>query len=191
LHNLNFESFTYDGTVKIALNLQEATSSISVNAKELTLNEGEVYIESSKETVKVSDISYDKKSEIAKLSLEKEIPGEGTASLTIKFSGALNHEMAGFYRSAYKNDGKDDWMYSTQFESCDARRAFPWLVNHVEFYYQKLTPHTASTSPTLRLPSTFPSSSLRTTPPFLTSLRRMLLRSMEVSRRFPSSPLPR
>ncbi|KAI5797320.1 peptidase family M1-domain-containing protein [Pyronema domesticum] len=125
LHNLNFESFTYDGTVKIALNLQEATSSISVNAKELTLNEGEVYIESSKETVKVSDISYDKKSEIAKLSLEKEIPGEGTASFTIKFSGALNHEMAGFYRSAYKNDGKDDWMYSTQFESCDARRAFP------------------------------------------------------------------
>lgn len=46
--------------------------------------------------------------------------------LELKFSGIMNHEMSGFYRSAYKNaDGKDDWMFSTQFESCDARRAFP------------------------------------------------------------------
>jgi aminopeptidase N len=43
--------------------------------------------------------------------------------------------MAGFYRSAYKNEkGEDDWMFSTQFESCDARQAFPWLVGaHMGF----------------------------------------------------------
>ena len=125
LANLNRESFTYDGTVKISLQLQKATSTISINSKQLTLHSGSVYIDSSKITVAVKDISYDKKTEIAELSLAEEIPSEGTASLTIEFSGALNHEMAGFYRSAYKIDGKDDWMYSTQFESCDARRAFP------------------------------------------------------------------
>lgn len=77
-------------------------------------------------TIKVSDISLDKKTEVAKLSLAEELPGSGTAVLELKFSGVVNHEMAGFYRSAYKNvDGKDDWMFSTQFESCDARRAFP------------------------------------------------------------------
>jgi aminopeptidase N len=47
----------------------------------------------------------------------------------------LNNEMAGFYRSKYKPTvpqnksvpRDDDWhyMFSTQFESCDARRAFP------------------------------------------------------------------
>lgn len=76
--------------------------------------------------IKISDISLDKKMEVAKLSLTEELPGSGTAVLELKFSGVVNHEMAGFYRSAYKNaDGKDDWMFSTQFESCDARRAFP------------------------------------------------------------------
>jgi aminopeptidase N len=95
----------------------------------LTLKEGSVYVKETKATVQVSDISYDKKSEVAKLSLAEEIPGEGSGYLTITFSGAMNQEMAGFYRSAYKSpEGKNDWMYSTQFESCDARRAFPWSV---------------------------------------------------------------
>lgn len=76
--------------------------------------------------IRISEISLDKKTEVAKLSLAEELPGSGTAVLELKFSGVVNHEMAGFYRSAYKNaDGKDDWMFSTQFESCDARRAFP------------------------------------------------------------------
>ncbi|KAI5841250.1 peptidase family M1-domain-containing protein [Tricharina praecox] len=125
LTNLDRSSFTYDGTVTISLELKQATRTISINSKQLTLHSGSVYLDSSKSTVAVTDISYDKKTEIAQLTLAEEIPNEGTASFTIKFSGALNHEMAGFYRSAYKNGGKDDWMYSTQFESCDARRAFP------------------------------------------------------------------
>lgn len=47
----------------------------------------------------------------------------------------MNNSMAGFYRSKYKPtvkpsksvpiDGDDHCMFSTQFESCDARRAFP------------------------------------------------------------------
>jgi aminopeptidase N len=47
----------------------------------------------------------------------------------------LNNDMAGFYRSRYKpaatpvpsvpKVGEYHFMFSTQFESCDARRAFP------------------------------------------------------------------
>lgn len=47
----------------------------------------------------------------------------------------MNNTMAGFYRSKYKpavepsnsvpTDGDSHLMFSTQFESCDARRAFP------------------------------------------------------------------
>jgi len=57
------------------------------------------------------------------------------AHLEIKFQGTMNNLMAGFYRSRYKPTGEasksvphDDeyhYMFSTQFESCDARRAFP------------------------------------------------------------------
>ncbi len=54
-----------------------------------------------------------------------ELPvGEGV--LTIKFSGILNNQMAGFYRSNYTDiHGVSKVMASTQFESLDARRAFP------------------------------------------------------------------
>ena len=55
--------------------------------------------------------------------------------LNIKYSGTMNNVMAGFYRSKYKptvpavesvpKDGEHHCMFSTQFESCDARRAFP------------------------------------------------------------------
>ena len=55
--------------------------------------------------------------------------------LSINFTGIMNGAMAGFYRSKYKpvtepaadtpTDGDFHYMLSTQFESCDARRAFP------------------------------------------------------------------
>lgn len=43
----------------------------------------------------------------------------------MKFTGCLNDKMAGFYRSKYIVNGEERWMATTQFESCDARRAFP------------------------------------------------------------------
>jgi puromycin-sensitive aminopeptidase len=46
--------------------------------------------------------------------------------LTIHYTGFLNNQMAGFYRSSYTNiHGQSKIMASTQFEALDARRAFP------------------------------------------------------------------
>jgi aminopeptidase N len=46
--------------------------------------------------------------------------------LVLEFSGSINDQMAGFYRSQYTDaTGAKKWMGSTQFESLDARRAFP------------------------------------------------------------------
>jgi aminopeptidase N len=55
--------------------------------------------------------------------------------VTIHFTGTMNNAMAGFYRSKYMSsappspdtpkEGEVHYMLSTQFESCDARRAFP------------------------------------------------------------------
>ncbi|HYY47073.1 MAG TPA: ERAP1-like C-terminal domain-containing protein, partial [Thermoplasmata archaeon] len=51
---------------------------------------------------------------------------KGPATLRLVFSGVLNDELAGFYRSRYTmSDGTEGFMAATQFESTDARRAFP------------------------------------------------------------------
>ncbi|KAF8431269.1 peptidase family M1-domain-containing protein [Terfezia claveryi] len=126
IYNLDTEKFTYNGTVDIDVVIQENTDSISLNSKELKLSNASIKL-NSRLTIETTDFSHDVKSQVVKLSFPEQLPaGSSKAVLTINFSGFLNNEMAGFYRSAYKNrDGKDDFMYSTQFESCDARRAFP------------------------------------------------------------------
>ncbi|KAA0203270.1 hypothetical protein HAZT_HAZT008383 [Hyalella azteca] len=46
--------------------------------------------------------------------------------LLMEYEGYLNDLLVGFYRSQYKrDDGTDAWLAVTQFESTDARRAFP------------------------------------------------------------------
>src|SRR5438094_9375218 len=67
----------------------------------------------------------DTKNEQATLKLSQELnPGRWELQLT--FSGILNDKLHGFYRSTYKDaNGKEKALASTQFESTDARRAFP------------------------------------------------------------------
>jgi hypothetical protein len=47
LHNLDTKAFTYDGLVNISLELKTATSSITLNSKELKIGEGVVRVEGS------------------------------------------------------------------------------------------------------------------------------------------------
>lgn len=52
--------------------------------------------------------------------------GPGPARLDITFSGVLNDQLRGFYRSTYTDDaGRTRTIAATQFQSTDARRAFP------------------------------------------------------------------
>ncbi|XP_026687912.1 endoplasmic reticulum aminopeptidase 2-like [Diaphorina citri] len=48
-------------------------------------------------------------------------------SVEIAFDGVLNEGLSGFYRSSYTNKETNatEWLATTQFESIDARRAFP------------------------------------------------------------------
>lgn len=83
---------------------------------------------------KASEITYDQKSERVSLKLSQEVTPSNVV-LSINFTGTMNDAMAGFYRSKYKpvgepaadtpKEGDFHYMLSTQFESCDARRAFP------------------------------------------------------------------
>ena len=52
-------------------------------------------------------------------------PVAGRFELRVKFKGALNDRLLGFYLSRYGERGRERRMATTQFEAADARRAFP------------------------------------------------------------------
>jgi aminopeptidase N len=132
LFNLEFGGdWKYDGIVKIQSQVKSETKELVLNTKEIEITGADVL---GKDGISMSDVSYDTKSERATVKFSKEIPS-GETVIAVKFKGVMNRAMAGFYRSKYKpvgtpakgtpTDGEFHYMFSTQFEACDARRAFP------------------------------------------------------------------
>ncbi|KAL2070703.1 hypothetical protein VTL71DRAFT_13729 [Oculimacula yallundae] len=129
--------FAYQGTVKIQAKVVKNSNEITLNSHLLKIHSVEVTLEHTKtqQTFKTTGISYDAPRQRATISFGEDIPASEKALIAIKFEGTINNDMAGFYRSKYKptttpaasvpKDGEDHVMFSTQFESCDARRAFP------------------------------------------------------------------
>lgn len=63
---------------------------------------------------------------MATIKFSNSISAGSPAQLKLKFTGSLNDNMAGFYRSSYKMpNGETKYLASTQMEPTDARRAFP------------------------------------------------------------------
>ena len=118
----NLREFTFSGEVEIELSLTKPIQEITLHAAELKITSA-VLKHGSFEFAS-QNISYDEKLETATMLFEKTIQVSET-KLKLKFSGILNDKMRGFYRSKYKHEGKDQHMAVTQFESTDARRAFP------------------------------------------------------------------
>jgi len=114
---------TYSGTVEIDLDSSEPTSTIVLNAIELELDTAEV--RTAHGTVVTGSISLDEELERATISLGEEL-AEGAYVLAIAFRGILNDQLRGFYRSTFSDEhGVSHAIATTQFESTDARRAFP------------------------------------------------------------------
>jgi aminopeptidase N len=113
------------------------TREIVLNTLELTLHHSKLVVSQGKsdQSWESTTLTEDSKSQRSTITFPEELPASAKASLTIDFTGLLNHDMAGFYRSQYKpaapaapsvpRDDDFHYMLSTQFESCDARRAFP------------------------------------------------------------------
>lgn len=119
---LNLKDFTFSGEETINIQVIEKTREIILHSLDLEIENASV--SQNGEGQVVSKISFNKKFETAVLKFKKAID-PGDASLVLKFKGALNDKMHGFYRTSYEIKGKKTWGASTQFEATDARRAFP------------------------------------------------------------------
>jgi puromycin-sensitive aminopeptidase len=119
----DLKNFTFDGNETVHVVVEKPTDEIQLNAAELKIDK--VVFEGADGAAHEAKISYDETAERAIFKFAKQIPA-GKGKLAVKFSGILNDKLHGFYRSTYKNDaGEEKTLATTQFESTDARRAFP------------------------------------------------------------------
>jgi len=107
----------FEGTERIRVQVAEPTARVVLHAVDLTLREVTIGAGASSQAAAVA---LDDKTQTATLTVPKPL-AKGPAEIRIRYSGVLNSQLRGFYISKTKLR-----KYAvTQFESTDARRAFP------------------------------------------------------------------
>lgn len=118
----DLEAFVFEGDETVHVALQKPLKELTLHAVELDIESASIEHGSEQQIAEM--IAYDEKAETVSFRFKRAIPA-GEARLRLRFRGILNDRMHGFYRSSYDMDGKKRHLATTQFESTDARRAFP------------------------------------------------------------------
>jgi len=119
----DLEKFTFSGQVAIEVDVLSPVSEVKINAKELEISD--FHAVNAGETRHNGTVSIDHDTEIATISFAGKL-GAGKWTLHSTFTGTLNDKLKGFYRSIWTDaQGGKHTIATTQFESTDARRAFP------------------------------------------------------------------
>lgn len=124
IHEANF---TFDGRVRIQIYTILNTPNITLHYRQLTIT-GVALLDAEQFPIQ-ENVPYVTRSVQEFLDIQ---PSQSLVSGTIywveiTYFGTLRTDDAGFYRSSYVNEAGDTvWLATTQFESTDARHAFPW-----------------------------------------------------------------
>ena len=119
----NLAQATFKGRETIALTVLEGSGEIVLNAAELEVTDARVGNDHGEEFA--CTVHLDEKTERCTLRPAGRLTA-GSWRLHLSFRGALSEKLRGFYRSTFRaSDGSTHTLAATQFESTDARRAFP------------------------------------------------------------------
>jgi puromycin-sensitive aminopeptidase len=114
---------TFSGSEDVQVEVREPVDEIVLNSDELRITSG--WLERDGVRLGVAGVDLEPELERARVRLSgRADPGDWT--LHLEFAGRLSDRMRGLYRSTYRDeDGDLRTIATTQFESTDARRAFP------------------------------------------------------------------
>ena len=96
----DLEKCTFEGVVKIRCNVEVATNVIVLHAKQLAIQDVVFQPENGESPMHCTDINMSTKAMTLTFIFEDILP-TGCGTLQVTFSGILNDQMAGFYRSRY------------------------------------------------------------------------------------------
>lgn len=105
----DLDKFTFNGTVEIAIEVKNTNvNNITLNQKNLNIKRVELKNLNEKTDIKVKTFDQVEKQEILIIMYENnEVIKKGNYTLTLGYSGELNDQKRGFYRSRYiDKDGK-------------------------------------------------------------------------------------
>jgi puromycin-sensitive aminopeptidase len=119
----DLKAHTFTGECKVKVDVKEEVKSIVCNASNLSVSAATVETDAGE--LLMPEVKADQETESLSLLLGNQALQAGPATVTYTFTGVLNDQMRGFYRSKYTLDGEERWAAVTQFESTDARQAFP------------------------------------------------------------------
>ncbi|MEO1062756.1 MAG: M1 family metallopeptidase [Actinomycetota bacterium] len=121
----DLDAAAFDGTVTIRCRVASETSVIVLNAAELEIDVATATVPGTGSAPVELTVSLDADAERATISAPTPFP-PGEIDLHLTFRGVLNDQLRGFYRSTWTDgDGDTHVLATTQFESTNARRAFP------------------------------------------------------------------
>ncbi|POM68894.1 Metalloprotease family M01 [Phytophthora palmivora] len=115
-------NFRFEGSERVLLRVEEATNVITCHAVELYVFD--VSVEADGKTQQAQQIQYQAKDDSVSFHFDEPLAAGANVTLKLQFHGFLNDQLRGFYRTEYENQGEKRVLAVTQFEACDARRAF-------------------------------------------------------------------
>lgn len=114
---------TFVGSIDIDLEVTSSHDLLVCNAADLDISDAYLTLEDGQRIE--ARVTLDRESERVNFSFDRQIP-LGLSSLSCRFTGVLNDQLRGFYRSTFTDaEGHSRTIATTQMESTDARRAFP------------------------------------------------------------------
>lgn len=118
--------FGFTGSVEIEIDVVKATNVITLHQRQLTIVDVKLLNEFGGETTLVDDWTFRDDREFLDINLTEMLEVNVGYMIAINYTGTLRDDEAGFYKSSYLNAAGDEvWLAITQFESTDARHAFP------------------------------------------------------------------
>ncbi|VVC38461.1 Hypothetical protein CINCED_3A009639 [Cinara cedri] len=126
---------TFDGQVDIVVNVTAPVDGITLHAADLNITECLVsrfprmvpneHVMAESTYITVQEIQKDLYKQFFIIKFQDVQPADYQYNISLKYTGRLQDNMEGFYKSSYTIGNMTRWIAATQFQPTDARKAFP------------------------------------------------------------------
>src|SRR5450830_461702 len=115
---------SFNATVTIALDVKQATNSLTLNAADLKFSAASISAGPGKATQAASKIDVDADKQTATFQFAEQLK-PGSYQLKLDYTGVIGTQASGLFSLDYDNGGTKKRALYTQFENSDARRMIP------------------------------------------------------------------